>query len=351
MEKLKTGDFKKLIMELARRDHTIRSASIELLDRCNYYCPHCYVHDTYTSSMAVDSFCRIIDELVAQGCIWLLLTGGEPLLHPKFFEMYQYAYKQGLKITVFTNGYFLNKRIQNLFLNMPPEEIEISLYGGTADTFNAYVGVVNAFETVLKNIDDIVAEKLNLKLKTVVLKNNIDELQKIKNIASERGIPFRFDGYILPKVNGDKEVLDMRVDISQLLKLESENSDYLDALSLTKNKAEETDALYTCAAGYNSVFIDASCKLYICIMARNMYYDLLKTDSTIKKGQKYLIHTRESRPVLLPCHQCYKCTYRAFCKYCPAQFALITGNEYQPPEWVCLYAKGLHKLVYKELER
>ena len=86
---------KQLIMEEAKKLNLIKSATIELLDYCNFYCPHCFVHNQYKAMIDKTSYKKIIDELVNMKCIWLLLTGGDVILHPDFIELYEYAYDKG----------------------------------------------------------------------------------------------------------------------------------------------------------------------------------------------------------------------------------------------------------------
>ena len=54
---------------------------------------------------------HILDEIKDAGCLWLLLTGGEPLLRPDFLEIYQYAKHKGFLLTLFTNGTLLTPHI------------------------------------------------------------------------------------------------------------------------------------------------------------------------------------------------------------------------------------------------
>ena len=49
--------------------------------------------------------------MVDQGCLWLLLTGGEPFLRPDFLDIYTYAIRKGLLLTLFTNSTTLTPRI------------------------------------------------------------------------------------------------------------------------------------------------------------------------------------------------------------------------------------------------
>ena len=63
------------------------NGGMDLTSGCNLRCRHCYISagDSVASeSIPEDMAIRIIDEAVAAGCLFFLITGGEPLLHPAF---------------------------------------------------------------------------------------------------------------------------------------------------------------------------------------------------------------------------------------------------------------------------
>ncbi len=73
--------------------------------RCNLKCVHCYAaYDHKKKEMTYKEICYILDEITEAGCLWLLITGGEPLLRDDFLNIYSYVKKKGLLITLFTNG-------------------------------------------------------------------------------------------------------------------------------------------------------------------------------------------------------------------------------------------------------
>ena len=83
---------------------------MELTFRCNNLCKHCYCGAAPDDAgqiqreMSTASVLRLIDELVDMGCLWFLITGGEPMLRPDFREIYLHAKKRGLLVIIFTNG-------------------------------------------------------------------------------------------------------------------------------------------------------------------------------------------------------------------------------------------------------
>ena len=91
-------------MEKTYRDFTLQW---HITHRCNLRCKHCY-QDDYTAfdgdgaKLVLDQFSEVIK---AYDCIGRLnLTGGEPLTHPKLFDILHEARARGMRTGVLTNG-------------------------------------------------------------------------------------------------------------------------------------------------------------------------------------------------------------------------------------------------------
>ncbi|MBP9988974.1 MAG: radical SAM protein, partial [Ruminococcus sp.] len=77
----------------AKKDGIPVSGTFELTSRCNFNCKMCYVHNSHQkitpeNELSADEWIKIADEARKNGMIFLLLTGGEPLLRKDFSEIY-----------------------------------------------------------------------------------------------------------------------------------------------------------------------------------------------------------------------------------------------------------------------
>jgi len=89
---------------------------VALTHRCNLRCVLCYrgasdlqaragSHSaTERAEMTTGQVLSVISEVARAGCLFLLITGGEPLLWSDSAEVYRFARSQGFLVTVFTNG-------------------------------------------------------------------------------------------------------------------------------------------------------------------------------------------------------------------------------------------------------
>ena len=241
------------------------SGSIDLTHRCNLRCVHCYLGDKTKilgngkRELSTAQWLSIIDQITEAGCLNLLITGGEPLLRKDFAEIYAHARTNGLLVTVFTNGTLITESILKLFKDLPPNTVEISLYGATAETYEKITGIKGSYEKCLQGIQRLLNQKIHLKLKTILMTLNCHEFYDIENMAKAYGVKFRFDAAIFPCLNGDKTPLKLRVPPEEVV--EKEFADPERSLQW-KNFFERMqgysvlDTLYNCGTGLTYFHID-----------------------------------------------------------------------------------------------
>jgi len=181
--------------------------TIETTYRCNLNCVHCYVNQPAGSreererELSLERLKQLIDEMVAEGTLFVLFTGGEVLVRRDFPELYLYARAQGLLVTIFTNGTLVTERIADLFAEHRPEKIEISLYGMTRETYDRVTRVPGSFDKCMEGIQRLVDRGIPLSLKTMALAWNQHEIQAMDAYAKSLGLVFRFDSSLNPRVD------------------------------------------------------------------------------------------------------------------------------------------------------
>jgi MoaA/NifB/PqqE/SkfB family radical SAM enzyme len=195
---------------LSAQGRTPLSMSLEVTERCNLNCQHCYInlpanHTAARQRELSTAECkRLFDELAAAGTLWLLLTGGELMLRRDFEEIYLYARNAGFILTIYTNGTMITPRRADFLAQYPPYELEITVYGATAETYETVTRVPGSFAKCMEGLRLLHERGLPVKLKTVLLTLNSHELLAMKAIADGYGWEFRYDGMIHPRLNGDR---------------------------------------------------------------------------------------------------------------------------------------------------
>jgi len=312
---------------------------IEPTFRCNLKCAHCYVaYDPKKKEMTYKEICYILDEITEAGCLWLLITGGEPFVRDDFLDIYTYAKKKGLLVTLFTNGTLITPKVADYLKEWPPFVVEITLYGITKETYEKVTGVAGSFERCIKGMDLLLKRKIPLKLKTTVMTLNRYEVWEIKKYVEDLGVEFRFDPVLNPKLDGSKEPCKLRIPPEEAVELDLAGAKRLKEWREFCQKfwgSSKSDRLYTCGAGLSSFHIGPDGQMSICAMSRSPSYDSLQ--KSLQDGWRdFVDRIREVKPK--EDYRCAKCDLLSLCGHCPGWAQLENGNPEIPVEYLCRIA-------------
>ncbi len=166
---------------LQKTIHELKSLAIEITDRCNLNCEHCYMSSVDCARSEKNStkdWLLFFDRLEADfgNKVLIQITGGEPLLREDIFEILEYLNKLGFRVTMVTNGTLLNEE-KIAMLSKYVSSISISL-DGFMEAHN-YLRSSNVYDRVVDNIK--LLKNLNFKyltIKTTVYKKNLNSLKE-----------------------------------------------------------------------------------------------------------------------------------------------------------------------------
>ena len=336
-----------VLRERSIKERVPLSGSIEITKKCNLRCVHCYngeLRSTINNELSTREWKRALEEITSAGCLFLLITGGEPLLRADFPEIYLHAKRLGLVITIFTNGTMINKEHIDLFSDYPPALIDITLYGARKETYEAITGIEGSYKRCLKGIDMIMDAGLHLKLKTVILRENQEEFEEIREFAKSKGLGFRSDPCITAALDGDLSPVDHRPDPEKAVRAEFSDPEVVKTWQDFYRKQPgqvNLTKLYGCGAGKTSFHISSTGLLTPCLMTTSFSHDLRK--GSFIQGW----HDELTRLFQIPAPddlRCSKCNKITLCGYCPASLELEKGSHLQPSEFLCRI--GENRLKY-----
>ena len=318
------------------------SGTLELTFRCNNRCLHCYVNQpahhekVREKELSSTEIYRLLDNMAQEGTLWLLLTGGEPLLRPDFEDIYLYAKKKGFLITLFTNGTLITPALVDFLKEFPPRFIEITLYGATEGTYEKVTQMPGSYQRCRRGIDLLQEGEIPLKLKTVVMNQNRDEFVATKRFVEGLGLEFRFDALLNGSLDGSKDMRRMRISPQQVVELDLGDPQRCQAFRrlYERAKGEEPDRehLFRCGAGLWSFHIDPYGLLSLCNMARTPSYDL--RHGTFAEGWHELFPlVREQRAVRD--NPCLECGLIHMCDQCPGWSQLERSDPGVPVDYLC----------------
>src|SRR5437763_2091896 len=171
------------------------SIQIEPVGQCNLRCKMCSIQfrkdgPPYSSPafMEYETFVNIIDQFV--GMQELHLQGlGEPMMHPRFFDMVEYAVKKGIRVTTNSNLTLLNDRRAQRCVSSGLDCLHVSIDGATAQTYER-IRLRAHFERVVSNLERILAARKrlgsrhpHLRMVVVIMRQNLHELPDLVRLA------------------------------------------------------------------------------------------------------------------------------------------------------------------------
>jgi len=281
----------------------------------------------------------MLDQLADEGCLWLLLTGGEPFIRRDFLDIYTYAKKKGLLVSVFTNGTMITPRIADYLADWRPFNIEITLYGSTQNTYERVTGVSGSFKRCMEGIELLLERNLSLKLKSVIMTLNDHELWDMKAFSEGLGVDFRFDAELNIRLDGGKGPAEFRLSPRDVVELDRADEKRMEGWrefeAMFGGKPPKTDSLYQCGAGIGTFHIDSTGNLSACMMAREPNYDL-------SQGTVHLAWVDFLPGVLEQKWKsdspCKLCELNAMCTQCPGMAYIEHGDQETPVDYLCQIA-------------
>src|SRR5688572_18638396 len=165
----------------------------EITPTCNLRCGFCYVAlDPYKGPyLSTAQMCRVIDKLEQAGVLWLTLTGGEIFSRRDFPEIYRYARRSGLIVSLYTNATMMTESLAELLREEPPHTVEVSIYGADAEHYEAVTGIKGSFARFERGIDLLQSAGVSLIIKHPVSTITEDHVPAIGAWCERRGLPYR----------------------------------------------------------------------------------------------------------------------------------------------------------------
>lgn len=331
------------------------SGTFELTSRCNFRCKMCYVHEEChkTDALSTEQWLELGEQAKKAGTLFLLLTGGEPLLRKDFAYLYTELKKMGFMVSLNTNGSLVHNYL-DLFRENPPSRVNISLYGADDEAYESLCGV-RLYSQVIENIKELVKIGVAVKLNTVFTNENKHQIKKVIDTAKELGVPVSTTAYAYPQVRLNEDYGENKGRMSALeaarCTVECEEYRYKGEAFLTR--AEKILALCNgkkcdtveCRAGRAAYWITSEGVMQACGMLPEIKANVLDLGFE-GAWQSVLAQTKEIR---MP-QECMNCKYADICHSCAAMCFAETGSFNAKPQYVCEMSENVYSITKKRAE-
>ncbi len=156
---------------------------------CDLDCPFCFARGRrYGSPMSTGTIVQVIHQAADAGVFEIRLTGGEPTVHPAFFDIAALIDHLGMNCSLNTHGAFHEPLIEKL-IDSPVDDIRISI-DGPEEIHDSLRGN-GSFQRAIRTVGALRESGKSVRVNSMVYRGNADALDTIIDLAAELGVSLR----------------------------------------------------------------------------------------------------------------------------------------------------------------
>lgn len=348
--------YERILIAKAGESNTPISGSFELLPLCNMNCDMCYVRldrkemEQQGRLRTADEWIELAEQMQKAGTLFLLLTGGEPLLYPEFKKVYLGLRKLGMIVTINTNGTLIDETWADFFEAYPPRRINITLYGVNEETYRDLCHYPGGYKKTIRGIELLRERGIDVKINGSLVRDNENDVMKIVDIAAKLNAAVNIDTYMYPAVRERTKPFNEQSRLlpeiaargkATFMKVTNESEQYRQiAKEVVETfhetlEGESTPNKMRCQAGKTSFTINWQGKMRPCVMLTKPEIEVFEV------GFKTAwLQLQEGIRQISLSPRCSACIYRRVCQTCAACALYEAGAYNAVPEYMCRYTRA-----------
>ena len=326
--------------------------AFELLPLCNMDCSMCYIRLT-TEEIKKNGCIRtckewlsVAEEMKKEGTLYVLLTGGEPLLYKEFEDIYSGLRNMGMIVSINTNATLINDKVADFLEKNKPRRVNVTLYGASNEAYEKLCHNPKGYDETIKGIKLLKERNIDIKINVSLVKDNMNDLPKMMDLADLLEIPISVYTYMYPKTRNRGKTFkdDYRLRPKQVAQIDNyvkcrteteeefmrKRYEILSVYEYEKNNEPPEFIPLQCRAGKCSFWINWQGNMTPCVFLDNISTDVFKNG--FKKSWSYIV--QERKKILLP-SDCASCEKRGVCQVCAASAYCETGSMDKKPSYLC----------------
>ncbi len=309
------------------------SAMVEIADRCNEACVHCYQVQGQKGELQTDEWERIFRELAELGVLFLTISGGEPTLRKDFLHLVAYARELRFAVKIFSNALNITDAMAAELGRLSVQEVQISLYSHRAEAHDGVTRVPGSFNRIVSAVKALRAHRVKVVLKSPLMLVNAPEYSEYVGFVTGLDASYSLDPKLNPRENGDMAPTKLAIDKQAYLQVLRDPR-----FAPTRPALKRSLAAAPCGACSGNLHLEANGELRPC------------TQWDIPTGQAKSTSLREAwygdpnattiRALTwndLP--GCRRCDLRDYCQRCFAEAERYTGDALAPYAPACRSAR------------
>lgn len=324
------------LREYFKKKPHIVSVQIEISNTCNERCIHCYIpHENKTTHLDIGLLKELLSACQDLGVITVLLTGGEPMMHPRFVEILNLVSKYDFEVKILSNLTLLTNEIIDAIKKSNCTGVQVSLYSMDPNIHDSITCKKGSFNKTIDSISALLDAGIPVQLSCVIMKQNKIGYRDVLRWGAERGIITTIDYVLMGRSDYSITNLEHRLELYEVEEIIRETLEY-DAIY--KNRVINTDIQpfidsykgedNICNVCRTSIGVSANGNVYPCVGWQGYILGNLQEQS--------LREIWESSPKACALRtlkkedfaDCIDCDKKAFCSMCLVRNANENDGDY-----------------------
>ena len=356
------------LREIATQRRVPLIGALELTARCNLSCRMCFVRREGTDpavsagELGAAAWLDLARQALQEGTLFLLLTGGEPLLRSDFWEIYDPLSRMGFLLTLFTNATMVGDREAAAFGKCPPSKVVATIYGASPETYGRVCGDPSAFARAVAGVRRLVAAGVRTEIRATISRDNAGDLAALQDLSEDLVGSRQIETNMLltPSVRGaglrpaesrlsPEEVAARRgkeVECDSPRPGEAGDPPTVTLRSGAIPRSADTSGAFEarppmfCAGGRGSFWIAWDGRMLPCALMDHPF--TLPFRDGFGPAWRTLAGETDHIPGAA---ECGHCEHRPYCSVCPGRLQAETGSFTAEAPYLCEVARRVHSAV------
>ena len=169
----------------------------QITNECNLACLHCIEESgpgkAFKDELSDEQVFDVLAQLMDSDVPYLSFSGGEPMVHPRFFDMVAYACSRGAELKVETNGHYLTRENCDRLAALGVKAVQVSLDGASRETFNR-MRVLGEYNRAVDGVRNLRAADVPIEINYSPTRFNVHEIGEAVDLAFELGATSFYTG-------------------------------------------------------------------------------------------------------------------------------------------------------------
>lgn len=326
------------VLDCRRRAADLRfplHALWEVTQLCPLRCRHCYLACKHEPEELDTSEGRdLLGRMARLGVMFLVITGGEPLLREDLFDLIDEALRLGFAWKLLTTGTLIDEKQARRLAERHPMNVDISLHG-LERTHDALTLVPGSFRAATRAMRMLVGLGVRVRAKMNLTPRGIEDLPAFRELCADMGAALSIAAAMLPTFDGERVDGSLRVSDGELADYYA-SCDKAEAARFGEHRPFEQDELL-CNAGRSAFAVSPRGDVRACLSLRRVFGNV--RERPLREIWRSEAMAAASRLVAGERVDCRACRDARFCYYCPGSAEAECGHALDRSPSACRDAR------------